>query len=94
MLFDALNALLAREAEVYAVFHHEKALLALGALQSLQQGAVDLRHGPGLELPGAALLVNEGVAQFGADGDVGVAELLQADLVHLAVVLDQLAHDL
>ena len=82
------GALLARETEVDAVFHHEEALLPLRALQSFQELSVDLGHSPRFEIARPALLVDELVSKFGADRDVGVAKLFKAHFVDFAVVFD------
>ena len=89
-----VEILVSREAEVYAVLHDEEALLALVALQTFEKLAVDLGKGPCGDLIRPALGVDIGIAELQADRDVPVAQLFEADLASLAVVLDQLAYDL
>ena len=90
----ATHTLLPREAEVNAIFHDEETLLALRPLQSLEQGTINLRHGPAFKLARTTFLINKGVAKFGAYRDISVAQLLEAHLVHFAMVFDQLADNL
>lgn len=60
----ARSAVLPRETEVDPVFHHEEAFLPLGPLNSFEKLLIDLRHRPRLDLFGAALRVDKGVAQL------------------------------
>ena len=46
------------EAEIYAILHHKKAFLALVALQTFEELAINLRESPGRDFIGAAFRVN------------------------------------